>query len=473
MINYYSVPTTGRGLTFMGRRAGNMRKNTVRLALLAGALLLLSGCFSRTVDELYCLPKMAQDYVALDTQVNSVRESLSAEYASPRTGTNTAPVQLQDLDGDGSAESAVTFFRTGTGEHPLRICIFRQNADETYSVAHTIEGDGLAIHSIGYVDLDGDKTKELVVSWQMGTQQYILTPYQLTGTGPIELASISYTQGYVLCDLDRNNRQELMVFRLDEATPENGWAEHYVYADGQVVLSSSAPMSDRAGKDASIRTGNLKDGLSAVYVSSRSGDASVTDVFALREEKLVNVTLNRYTGVSTQTLRYVDISPTDINGDGILELPQPVAVQEYQPSQTASNFWVIRWRQFDINGRSQVVQTTYHNFSDGWYLVIPESWVERITISRDDSRTNLGERSVVFYYWTGDEEVAPREFLRIYRLDGENRELRAKRGNRFILQTTSQSIYAAELTRIDWDSGATQENLPERFSLSRTEWSNQ
>lgn len=450
----------------MGRRIG-------RLALGLGLLLALSGCFSNTVDELYCPPKLPQDYVQLDARINALREELGAEYASPKTGGNTAPVQLQDLDGDGQSESIVAFFRAGSGEQPLKIYVFRRNADNSYDVAHTIEGDGLAIQSVKYVDLDGDGDKEIVVSWRMGARQFLLTPYQLTQAGAIQLAEISYNHGYTDCDLEQDSLRELMVFRVDDTAPDNGWAELYAYRDGQVVLTASAPLSDNAGGDASIREGSLKDSIPAVYISSKSGDGTVTDVFALRDEGLCNITLDERTGVSTQTLRYVEISPADINRDGILELPEPVAVKEYSPTGTASNFWLIRWRQFNVDGASQVVQTTYHNFSDGWYLAVPDSWIRQITISRDDSRTNQGERAVVFSRWNGNEDTPPQEFLRVYRLEGENRELRAQRGERFILLRSSRLIYAAEFTDIGWDSGVTRETLGSRFALSRIEWSNQ
>lgn len=436
-------------------------------------LLALTGCFSKTVDELYCLPKLPQDYVELDNRIAALRESLGAEYASPKTGGNTTPVQLQDLDGDGLAESVVAFFRANAGEQPLKICIFSQRQDGSYTVSHTIEGDGLSIHSVKYVDLNGDKTKEIVVSWQMGTRQYMLTPYQLTRTGAIQLGEMSYNQGYTDCDLDQDNHRELMLFRVDETTPDNGWAEYYVYQDGQMFQAASVPLSNNAGRESSIRVGELKNNLPAVYISSKSGEATVTDVFALRDGALNNVTLDRRTGVSEQTLRYVDVSPTDINGDGILELPEPIAAQEYQGTGAAPNFWFIRWRQFDLWGRSEVVQTTYHNFSDSWYLEVPERWLGQVTITRDDSRTGQGERAVVFSRWNGSETDAPQEFLRIYRLEGENRELRAQRGSRFLLLRSNRLIYAAEFTDIGWDAGVDRDSLGSRFAVSRTEWSNQ
>lgn len=450
-----------------------MGKQALRLMLSLGLLLALSGCFSNTVDELYCPPKLPQDYVQLDARINALREELGAEYASPKTGGNTAPVQLQDLDGDGQSESIVTFFRAGSGEQPLKIYVFRRNADNSYDVAYTIQGDGLAIQSVKYVDLDGDGDKEIVVSWRMGARQFLLTPYQLTQAGAIQLAEISYNHGYTDCDLDQDSLRELMVFRVDDSAPDSGWAELYTYGDGQVALTASAPLSDNAGGDASIREGSLKDSIPAVYISSKSGDGTVTDVFALRGGELRNITLNERTGVSTQTLRYVEISPADINRDGILELPEPVAVKEYSPTGTASNFWLIRWRQFNVDGASQVVQTTYHNFSDGWYLAVPDNWVRQVTISRDDSRTNQGERAVVFSRWNGSQDTPPQEFLRVYRLEGENRELRAERGERFVLLRGSRLIYAAEFTDIGWDSGVARETLGSRFALSRIEWSNQ
>ena len=102
----------------------------------------------------------------------------SAETAVILAGDNTATIQLQDLDGDGTRESAITFLRIPSIEKSIKIFIFTQIGEE-YRVSAVVEGDGSAIYSIDYVDLNGSGYKELVVNWQISTGVYQLGVYTL------------------------------------------------------------------------------------------------------------------------------------------------------------------------------------------------------------------------------------------------------------------------------------------------------
>ena len=77
-----------------------MKKHGLRLCLATGLLLLLTGCFSQSVDELYAPPRAPDDYLKLDDKINEVLNQ-GGEYAAPLSGELTQKVQLQDLDGDG------------------------------------------------------------------------------------------------------------------------------------------------------------------------------------------------------------------------------------------------------------------------------------------------------------------------------------------------------------------------------------
>ena len=72
------------------------------LAVLAAAMsLVLSGCFVKTVDELYTLPKHSDEYNRLEQAIDQVMSSQNASYAAPVSGMNQQSVQLADLDGRG------------------------------------------------------------------------------------------------------------------------------------------------------------------------------------------------------------------------------------------------------------------------------------------------------------------------------------------------------------------------------------
>ena len=101
-------------------------KTLVLSGLLLAALYLLPGCSVPKMifnpQDLYALPTLPEKYTDLNTLLSAILDG-GAEYAAPTSGTNTQPVQLVDLDGDGR-EEAVAFFRNPNDEKPLKIYIF-------------------------------------------------------------------------------------------------------------------------------------------------------------------------------------------------------------------------------------------------------------------------------------------------------------------------------------------------------------
>ena len=73
--------------------------------LLAAALPLLCGCMmSASVDDLYALPQLPEEYESLSARLSEIL-ALGAEYAPPQAGSNLPQVQMVDLDGDGADEA--------------------------------------------------------------------------------------------------------------------------------------------------------------------------------------------------------------------------------------------------------------------------------------------------------------------------------------------------------------------------------
>jgi hypothetical protein len=126
------------------------------------------------------------------------------------------------------------------------------------------------------------------------------------------------------------------------------------------------------------------------------------------------------------------------------------------------------WYQYNLDGENEALLRTYHNLEDGWYLRLPEDWIDRIWVSRAGS---TDENAVTFYILKGTADPEP--FLKITAITGSSRENRAVRGSRFLLSRQDETIYTAELLQANenWRYGVTADEVREAFSLIAAEWS--
>lgn len=354
----------------------------------------------------------------------------------------------------------------------MRVCLFRQGSDQVYRPSVILEGAGTSINSVAYEDLTGDGSRELIVSWQLSAGVHSLSVYGFGVNSANELMSVTYNEGYMTADLDEDGSQELVVFQRDITGEGYNVAEYYDYQDGVMVLSSTGTLSDGMKDVVRSEAGRLSDGRLGVYVTLEIEAGWLTDVLTLEPGGLVNVTRDPESGVSLDACwSGTEASTTDINGDGVPEVPRP---QQLAPigEEGASSQYLIYWRQFDSTGAGATSLITYHCFTDGWYLTLPNGWnAGNITAARDDGPGSRGERAVSFYYWPDQEEGEPERFLTIYYLTGSNRVARSKLPGRTVLYSDSSAIYCASLDPKVWDSGLDEAELAQRFKLITAAWS--
>ena len=444
-------------------------KTLVLSGVLLAALYLLTGCSVPKMilnpQDLYALPTLPEKYTDLNTLLSAILDD-GAEYAAPTSGTNTQPVQLVDLDGDGR-EEAVAFFRNPNDEKPLKIYIFTAGED-SYQQSGLIEGTGTGIYSMAYEDLNGDGRMELLVGWKIAVDQQVLEVYTKGISGMEALVRANYVK-YITTDLDQDRRRELVVIRADEEG--DGVADYYSWQpDGSFNSQSSARISvtmAELSQQGRVTAGKLEGEIPALFVTGVTEmPRAITDILAVRNGELSNIVLSEVTGVSSQIAPYCSLYPTDINGDGLTEVPWPT--QLLSLANEGLSYQRVDWYRYDSGGNGTVALRTYHNMEDKWYFRLPEEWVNRIWISR---MAAPDETSATFYILGGDgEEAEP--FLRITAITGSSREYRAVRGNRFLLSRQPEIIYTAELldANENWKYGITADGVREAFSLITTEW---
>lgn len=358
----------------------------------------------------------------------------------------------------------------------MRIYIFCQQEDGSYVQSGEIDGTGEAISSVEYVELTGDENLEIAVSWQMSEDVHTLAAYEFSQGTTDELMEATYTS-YQLMDLNEDGSDEILIVSLPAPeTYTNGVAaadnlphvDYYTYDSktNTLVSNSSATCSETAQTLESMHTGYLGDGSPAFFLTCQQENGSyVNDIFTLSGEELKNITLTS-SGVSTGTICTQEVPVTDIDGDGITEVPTIYMLQSGDDSgDSVETPWAVIWKSYDATGSSQEVCRTYYNATEGWYFTFPDSWNEGTVAVTETGSTAVGQRTTVFSVQTADSGETGT--MMVYRLTGSNRETRADAEGRFRLAESSSIIYAGE---ISGNCGLTESEAISCFHLIETEW---
>ena len=434
--------------------------------------LLLSGCMvSVSAEDLYALPQLPEVYEALSVRLSELLSN-GGEYAPPQAGGNLPPVQMIDLNGDGNDE-ALAFLRVSSEERPLKIYIFRA-VEDGYEQAGVISGSGTSIHSVRYADLDGNGVQEIIVSWSVSAEIQALAVYALEDLEPVQMMSTPYAR-YEVVDLDGDGEDELMVLRSDEAESGGSLADYYDWdsAKSGFHLQSTARLSVPVGALQWMQVGNLQEGETAVFVTGREVGAdeasrAVTDILVYKAPELTNIVMSSDTGVSTQIFRNLNLPPTDINGDGAMEVPKPAQLLSDSAEEP---YWKIYWHSYDVDGTDQLQAITYHNLTDSWYLMIPEAWDGHFTVRQNNASATV--HSTTFYAVYG--RTAGEELLTIYTLTGTDREAQASKGGRTILrrQVKPDTVYAVTYGEgySSWRYAMDPTALADNFKVIVNRWS--
>ena len=427
-------------------------KRPALLGLLLLACLLLAGCqMDSTVEELFTLPRLPTEYTTLSRQLDQLL-SEGYEYMAPTSGRNIQSLQMVDIDGDGQDE-ALAFFRLSNGEKPLKIYVFHSRED-SYELASIIESSGTAIDSIYYEDLTGDGRKELIVGWKISSDVQTVTVYDMR-PGPVQLMQSNYTR-LSFQELNGDGIPSLLLLRTN--SDNQPVAEFCSWQDGSLSVSHRCALSSTMAElnQGSVVTGKLDQDTPAVFITGiNSQGIAVTDILVWQEDAgLVNAALDRSTGLSTATAPYRQLTPQDINGDGITELPRP----DSSVSDTKQADGMVFWEQYRPDGLV-TVERTYHCLSGGWYFILPEDRTGEVTALASDA--GIGETQVTL-------SVQGEKALSICALTGENRERRALRGNRVVLKRRTGTIYAAETLSETYSLD--EETLRQNFNLIVHSW---
>ncbi len=432
-------------------------KKTAALAVALACGGALMGC-AMTVEEMYCLPRRSESYHNLQEAMDPVMAGLA--YAAPTSGSNQQTVQSADLDGDGNEEILV--FAKGNDENPLKIFVFRQE-EEQYRLMARVESSGADFNQVEYAQLDGVPGLELIVGCRVSDQVLgNVTVYRFPQGQPEQMLTTQYRK-FLICDLTEDQLGEMLVLTGGTQETEASIAVCYTIANGQVERSAEARLSQPVDHLKRITLGKLHGGQNAVFVASTvDANTIITDVFAMVDGVLTNVSLSSEAGTSVKTLRNYYVYADDIDQDGILELPSLISMTP-EEDDVLQKEHMIRWYAMTPQGEEVDKLYTYHNYLEGWYLELTAQAAGRIQVTVQGTGTYQFDLQ-------GTEDGKLTHLWTIFVLTGEERSAQAGEDNRFVLTKTDSVVYAGKLELGAMELGVTQELLQQAFHLIQSDW---
>lgn len=427
--------------------------------LAAAMLLALSGCI-QTTSQLFSLPKRSDEYENLQKAIDSVMSGY--EFRAPAMGENQQTLQMADLDGDGAEEALL--FAKGTGETPLTIFIFDFREDG-YVLTATLASAGASYEQVEYAQIDGQGGVELIVSRVLSDEvPHALTVYTFSEScQPKSLLSVSSAR-FMTLDLTGNGLKELFVLSQDEETGK-GSACLYSWGKNGMERSTEVPMSTSADRVRRIILGNMSKNTPAVFVASvYEENTIVTDVFACLDGTLRNVSMTAESGVSVETIRNYYVYADDIDGDGLIELPSLLPLRG-AGGDSVEEKNLIRWFNLDKKGGEHDKLTTYHSYTEGWYVALKDEWVQDACVLLSETESG---KSYVFGLW--NEDGTMEKLFTIYVFMGEDREERAANAGLFEVARKGEMIFSASIGTGSRARELTQEAVIGCFHFIQIAW---
>ena len=433
--------------SFVSRRIG-------RLLICLCALLLLTGCYSFDSDDFYALPKRSEKYRALQAAVEAAMGSGS--YSAPVSGSNRQTIQQVDLDGDGVEEALV--FCKMEAERPLKVLILKR-LEDSYRVICTLEGDGSAFDSVQYAQIDGAPGMEILLSRRIGEQvQQFLSVYCLKNGTAMEMMSSPYA-AFTTTDVDGDGLTDVFLLLANSEGPR-AFAELYRFRNGQLEKDAEASLSTSADSVKRILTGQVAQDVPAVFVASAYDESNlITDVFALEDNRFTNISQNDESGQSSQTVRNYYVYSTDIDNDGLIEMPNTIPLPTIEDDEGSEGQYRIVWYNLSLDGARTEKMNTYHNYADGWFLFLPEDWSDGLCVTREQ----YGEDGYpATRFTTLREDGSQALLLRVIAFSGENAAELSRSDGRFLLASRGDIFFACEPGEA---AQRTEEEIQTRFSF--------
>ena len=321
-------------------------------------------------DGLLSLPRLPEEYVGLQKLYDEILAE-GAAYVSAKSGANRQSVQLADFDSDGENE-VVSFFKNADGTFSVYI---HKKFDETYFEIGKADGVGKNIRSVDYINMNAMGELALLVTWDLeDSLQSALSVYSVHDGEMQNVLDLQYLSYYVT-DMDLDAQDDIIAVSRDSGEQFNSVAM-YSFDGSKCEVKGKTQLSIESDKVVNMVAGLTTSGKRAVYIDSSTLESEyVTDIiYCQNDGALMNESIDTESGSANVTKRHINVYSSDIDNDGIVEVPLAKMFTGYTDPLSSDTRWKINWSEIETGKIVNNSMNTFHNSLEGWFFILPEKW---------------------------------------------------------------------------------------------------
>ncbi len=430
-------------------------------ALLGISILIfsLSGCDSSlmNIDGVLSPP-------SLTIQQNAIYEALTKQVGAdiqlcyPQTGDYRSAFIIKNLDEEPS-EEAIVFYQSRLQTNrftELRVNILDQRGDGSWVSACDITGAGYEVDRVEFGDFGPGSAPNIIVGYKRDAKEkkvfsiYSYAEGMLTGQAEFEYD--------IFALLDLPGLKESRLVYIGDAGADRKAAKLVAWSGDGYRVEDEVEMYGGVYHYQNVVSGMLSPDLPALFLDGRVSSGICTQILSIEEGKLVNLTCRPDLNLVSQSLRTQEIFCSDIDRDGIVEVPSASLMPGFRETDPNPMYYTD-WLSFGETGYS-IEQTTFINAADGYRLSVPEDWKETVSAA-----PALDQAEVQFYRVGGGEEPGD-VLLQIRTVQRTDVEQNSFKAGFFKLASVGQITYMAKLNiETDFEGRLTKDGLVRSFSI--------
>ncbi len=384
-------------------------------AAAAAACLVLSGCSaaSFSVDSLLNAPKLTEEQGEIhEALIAAVGGNITLKY--PKNGENRSAYVIANIDEEPDNEALVFYEYNsgGSGDDGLRVNLLDKDEEGKWYSVKELAGAGTEVDRVIISPLGGHNKSDVLVGYQsIAANDCTLEIYSFQDGDFTRVGTDTYSLLETL-DINSDGYDELLAIDRTVAADTGAVtakASLLDISEGEIIKEDGIDMCPGIASYAASVTGLLNKEHEAVFIDGVNSEGELqTEIVYYRYSSLQDPMQQSPQKLLPLCTRPMGYYSTDVDDDGIVEIPQTLAMTGYENAVAEEMVYLTVWNVYEDFFELKEKYRGYYSISDGYFFAFPNRWKGLVTVKRD---TESGE--LVFYKYDGDINRSNTEIMRI------------------------------------------------------------